>query len=89
MNVHLNNMIHSHSSTRTILQILVFKTNLRFKKDVRQMGTVLDREPGVLRWNVDIGDIDKVLRIETTRLSVQEVIALVTGAGYCCEELPD
>lgn len=89
MNVHLNNIAHSHPSTGAGLQVLVFKTNLRFKKDIRLVGAILEREPHILRWNVDIWDVDKVLRIETTWLSVQEVIALVTGAGYCCSVLPD
>lgn len=89
MNVHLNNIVHTHPSTGTGLQVLVFKTNLHFKKDIRLVGAILAREPAILRWNVDIWDVDKVLRIETTRLSVQEVIALVTGAGYCCSVLPD
>jgi hypothetical protein len=89
MNVHLNNINPTHPSTGTESQVLVFKTNLRFKKDVRQVGILLGQEPGILRWNVDLWDVDKVLRIETTRLSVQEVIALVTGAGYCCSDLPD
>lgn len=89
MNVHLNNIIHAQPSTGTGLQILVFKTNLRFKKDIRLIGALLEQEPGILRWNVDSWDVDKVLRIETDRLSVQEVIALVTGAGYCCSVLPD
>lgn len=89
MNVHLNNIVNTHPSIGAGLQVLVFKTNLRFKKDIRLVGAILALEPAILRWNVDIWDVDKVLRIETTRLSVQEVIALVTGAGYCCSVLPD
>ena len=89
MNVHLNNIITTHSSAGTALQVLVFKTNLRFKKDLLQIGVLFSQEPGILRWNVDRWDVDKVLRIETNRLSVQDVIALVTGAGYCCSALPD
>lgn len=89
MNVHLNNINNTHPSTGAERRVLVFKTNLRLKKDIRQVGALLDREPGMLRWNVDTADIDKVLRIETTRLTEEEVIALVTGAGYCCSVLPD
>lgn len=90
MNVHFNNINNAHSSSRTAgMQVLVFKTNLRFKKDLRQVSPVLNNEPGILKWNVDLADVDKVLRIETTRLTEQDVITLVTDAGYCCVALPD
>jgi hypothetical protein len=89
MNVHFNNIVTTHSSAGTGFQVMVFSTNLRLKKDIRQISPVFDRTAGILRWNIDTQDIDHVLRIETDRLTIQEVIALVTGAGYCCEELPD
>jgi hypothetical protein len=89
MNVHFNNIVTAHSSAGTGFQVMVFRTNLRLKKDIRQISPVFNRETGILRWNIDTQDIDHVLRIETDRLTMQEVIALVTGVGYCCEELPD
>ena len=89
MNVHLNNMITTKTSAGTGLQVLVFRTNLRLKKDIRQISPVFNREAGILRWNIDTHDIDNVLRIETNRLTEENVIALVKGAGYCCEALPD
>lgn len=90
MNVHFNNINSTQSSSRTVgLQVLVFKTNLRLKKDLRQVSAVLNSAPGILKWNVDQADVDKVLRIETTKLTEEDVITLVTGAGFCCEALPD
>jgi hypothetical protein len=89
MNVHLSNTFCADTPAVTGLRVLVFKTNLRFKKDIRLISPVFNREAGILRWNVDTRDVDKVLRIETNGLTEKEVIALVTGAGYCCEELPD
>ena len=71
------------------LAILVFRTNIRFKKDLRQVSPVLDKEPGIRRWNVDREDTDKVLRIESLHLQPEEVIHLITRAGYFCEELPE
>jgi hypothetical protein len=89
MNVHFNNIIHSQSSAISGLQVLVFKTNLRLKRDLRLISPVLNAATGILRWNVDQHDIDNVLRVETHRLQEQEIIVLVTGAGYYCEQLPD
>lgn len=70
-------------------EILIFRTNIRFKKDLRQVGPVLDNQPGIHRWNVDREDSDKVLRIEAQRLLPQDIIHLITRAGYFCEELPE
>lgn len=90
MNVHFKNIEPIHSSLpNKVITILVFKTNLQFKKDIRLLEPVLNQTVGILRWNVDREDIDKVLRIETNSLQPQEIINLVTRAGYVCEELPD
>ncbi|MDF2190098.1 hypothetical protein [Paraflavitalea sp. CAU 1676] len=79
----------TQTSTGSNVQVLVFKTDLSTRKKVRQLALHLDQESGILRWNVDHWDADNVLRIETTRLSMQQVIDLVTGAGYHCTALPD
>lgn len=72
-----------------ITEVLVFRTNIRFKKDLRQVGPFLDKEPGIQRWNVDREDSDKVLRIEARDLLPQDIIHLITRAGFFCEELPE
>ncbi len=79
----------TQSSPGTMLQVLVFRTDLRLKRDHQFIASILNRVPGILRWNVDQHDIDNVLRIETECLREQEVIGLVTGAGYHCSALPD
>lgn len=90
MNVHFENITTIQSSKREKdPQVLVFKTNLQYKKDINQLAPVLNIFRGILRWNVDMNDIDKVLRIETKQLVAQDIIRLVRGAGYFCEELPD
>jgi hypothetical protein len=92
MNVHLKNknITGARPSFREMaVTVLVFKTNLQFKKDVNRLSPVLSKISGILRWNVDREDIDKVLRIETRVLTAQEIICLVNKAGYFCEELPD
>jgi hypothetical protein len=71
------------------VQVWVFKTNIRFKKDLLLIAPLLDRTSAILNWNVDRSDVDKVLRIESLHLQAQEIIGLVQQAGYHCEELPD
>lgn len=51
------------------------------------MGRHFNGEPLILKWNVDLLDIDKVLRIETPGVAAPVIEKLVKKAGYYCEEL--
>lgn len=68
--------------------ILIFKTNIRFKKDIKIIAPLLDKHPSVFKWNIDRTDIDKVLRIESEKNNTTEIIYKIRQAGYRCEELP-
>ena len=72
-----------------INSILVFKTNINRKKDVRRIAPILNEFIGITNWNVATDDIDKVLRIQTQVLEAQDIIRLLNQAGYFCQELPD
>lgn len=76
-------------SIPTIMEILVFKTNIRYQKNIHAISTFLNDMQGVIRWNIDLHDKDKVLRIEAIDLSPRAVEHTLTYAGYYCEELPD
>ena len=69
--------------------VLVFKTNIRYKKDISRVAPLLSAEQKIHCWNVDLGDIDKVLRIEAEELTTGQVTQLIQKAGFECEELTD
>ena len=69
------------------MEILVFKTNLRYRKNILHAGDFLNNLQGIIRWNVDLHDRDKVLRIEAQDLNPRVVENTLTRAGYNCEEL--
>jgi hypothetical protein len=69
------------------MEVLVFKTNLRFKKQVNEVTPHINNLHGIARWNVDLDDIDKVLRIESENLCARTVETTLQQAGYVCEEL--
>jgi hypothetical protein len=70
------------------LEILVFKTNIHQEEQLEKVGRILNKK-GILRWNVDKHDIDKVLRIEALDIEPEEVIHWLQKEGLECEELPD
>ena len=69
------------------MDILVFKTNLRYKKNISEAVSHIEKIPGIRRWNVDLKDRDKVLRIESNNLAPQEVEETLTNIGFYCKEL--
>lgn len=71
------------------MEILVFKTNVEDKKHVKKLFPVLRTLQGIMRWNVDLHDIDKVLRVEVVSLSPRSIEMTLQNAGYFCKELED
>ena len=69
------------------MEVLVLKTNIRYKKHVKTVAPLLDGQDNISRWNIDLNDIDKVLRIESNDLELIEVVQLIQEAGFHCEEL--
>ena len=71
-------------------KILVFKTNVENDDGIRAISGVLNDYPGIVRWTVDLWDIDNVLRIEGHESLLPSVfIDIIKKAGFNCDELPD
>lgn len=71
------------------MEVLVFKTNLRYKKQVRSIQEKIDAYPGIVKWNFDMHDADKILRVVSVNVQPSKIENLLHNAGYRCEELPD
>ena len=69
------------------MEVLILKTNIRYKKQVKTVAPLLDGQDNISRWNIDLNDIDKVLRIEADDMELTEVVQLIQEAGFHCEEL--
>lgn len=75
--------------SEAVTSVLVFKTNIQQDGDVQKIAQQLNKCAFIKRWNIDRTDVDKVLRIESDHADAANIIGLVTGAGFVCEELPD
>ena len=64
-----------------------FKTNINCSGCVAKVTPVLNSDPNVKEWNVDINNPNKVLTVETENLQENEVKALVQKAGFKAEQL--
>jgi hypothetical protein len=72
-----------------VTEVLVFRTDLRSKQDLSVLSSLLAADRRLTDWSVDLGDSDKVLRVVSAAITPEEVIGIITTAGYFCEELPD
>jgi len=45
------------------VQILVFKTSIASKKDVKKVDILLDSHPQIVGWNIDLENCDKILQV--------------------------
>ena len=68
-------------------QILVLKTSLTSLSDLEKIGVMLGSLPQIAKWNVDLEDCDKVLRIECYGLTEANIVEALRKAGYEAEKL--
>jgi hypothetical protein len=71
------------------MEVLVFKTNIQDRNQVKKLSPLLKKIRGILRWNVDLQDCDKVLRVETEGARPGSIEEVLQNAGYYCTELED
>jgi hypothetical protein len=69
------------------MQIHVFKTNITNATHVKNVSQFIGTIDGIYKWNVDLHDCDKVLRVEANELTPYAIASVVQMAGYYCVEL--
>jgi pyruvate-formate lyase-activating enzyme len=67
--------------------IFVFATNIQSLEDRIKIGNVFSSIPQIQQWNIDLEDIDCVLRIVSDSLSANNIIDLVVFHNFSCKEL--
>lgn len=72
------------------MQLFILKTNIKNKRKASSIAPILENMNTVLDWNIDLQDIDKVLRIEAKEtVKESEIINLIRTQGFYCETLND
>ncbi|MBG6234726.1 hypothetical protein IWX76_001294 [Pedobacter sp. CAN_A7] len=68
--------------------IYVFKTSVETEQDIWKLKIGLDNLLPQAKWNFDLDDCDRILRIDSQTENTHAVIKLLDDRGYDCEELP-
>lgn len=67
--------------------IYVLKTTVKYKKQVKIIAKEFDKITEIKKWNFDLEDCDKVLRVETNEKTLKIVCGILNSLNYICEEL--
>jgi hypothetical protein len=67
--------------------IFVFKTSVKTKMQAKKLKQHIDKILPNAKWNFDLEDCDKILRIESQKHIVLAIIDLLNFHNYSCEEL--
>jgi hypothetical protein len=70
------------------MEILVFKTSVTDPQSIKFLKADLDRLAGKGKWNFDLSDCDRILRI-CSDIKAEAAIHLLHCFGYSCAELED
>ena len=70
-----------------LLVVEVFKTNVRHKKQAKELFNVLSKQFPSFSINFDLQDCDRILRVEGEDVCHEKITALVTESGFECDVL--
>jgi len=67
--------------------IYVFKTSVKTKTQVRQLKPLITHMLPPEKWNFDLDDCDKILRIDSEENIALKITELLRTQQFHCEEL--
>jgi uncharacterized Fe-S cluster-containing protein len=67
--------------------ILIFKTNIQTEGDKQRIQALLEEHDAIQQSNLDLYDVDCVLRVISDSLTPREIITVITNNGFECAEL--
>jgi copper chaperone len=65
----------------------IFKTNINCNGCKSAVTPFLNKETRIKKWEVDLDSPDKILTVEGEKIDSQEIIGLISSAGYKIEKL--
>lgn len=69
------------------MKILTFTSNIACNECVSKVKPFLDELEGVIKWEVDIENPQKILTVQSNELSADQIQEAVIKAGYQLEDL--
>lgn len=70
------------------MECFVFRTNIRNKREVEFISTLLNGISGIAEWSVDLEDWEKILRVEGTCIQPGQIMSILRSVGVEIQEMP-
>jgi len=67
------------------MEIFKFKTNVKCGGCIATVTPHLNQVKGIVSWNVDTNNPDKIMTVETEEISPEEITSVMKTAGYQAE----
>ncbi|MEC7771035.1 MAG: heavy-metal-associated domain-containing protein [Bacteroidota bacterium] len=64
------------------MSTLKFKSNIKCSGCANTVEPFLKKVDGITDWSVDFANMDKILTVETTNATADEITSAVESAGY-------
>ncbi len=68
-------------------QILIFRTSVKNVRDIKYITALFTLCPQIHKWNVDMEDWEKVLRIECQGITPTEILKALRAINIYAQEL--
>ncbi|MES2618752.1 MAG: heavy-metal-associated domain-containing protein [Bacteroidota bacterium] len=69
------------------MKTLKFKTTIKCSGCINKVTPLLNNEPSIQKWDVDIYTPKKILTVETADDNSEKIIELVENAGFSIEPI--
>jgi copper chaperone len=69
------------------MKTLKFKSNIKCGGCIEKVAPVLNGDSRILKWEVDTSSSDRILDVTTETLSAQDIVNLVSKAGFLAEPI--
>ena len=69
------------------MKTLNFKTNINCANCVAKVTPFLNKKEGILSWGVDIESPEKMLTVETTDLTPEDIVKAIKRTGFEAEAM--
>lgn len=67
--------------------VYVFKTSVKYKKQIKEIAVEIEQIHGIQEWNFDLEDCDHILRIVANLNISQKVCKKLNSLSYNCQEI--
>lgn len=67
------------------MKTLKFKTNINCGGCIAKVTPALNQAEGILKWEVDTTNPQKIMSVETTNLNEGDIIEILNRVGYRAE----